>query len=200
MIKTIFFDWGGVLIDNPVEALNEYCAFSVGVSVSQWVDFFAENEADLQTGKISMDEFSLRIKNKFSLNFTPHRDTWKDAIENAFYEKKESFNLIEKLKDRGYHLGLLSNTEEPTVSIYSEREYEKYFQTAIFSCVEKVRKPDKGIYEKALEASCSLPEETVFIDDRQENIEAAIALGIKGILYTTFAEVEKRLFEVGVLY
>ena len=44
-------------------------------------------------------------------------------------------------------------------------------------------KPDAGIYRYLLETYGLIPEESLFIDDRPENIEAARELGIKGVVF-----------------
>lgn len=51
------------------------------------------------------------------------------------------------------------------------------------SCDDKLRKPDKKAFELILERLKVRPEESIFIDDKQENIDAAEKLGIKTILF-----------------
>ena len=57
------------------------------------------------------------------------------------------------------------------------------FDHIIASCDVKLIKPDPAIYELALERAGCLPQESVFLDDREPNVRAAEELGIHGILF-----------------
>jgi len=67
------------------------------------------------------------------------------------------------------------------------------FDVLIFSCKEGFRKPGKEIYEIALRRLNTQPEETIFIDDRIENIRAAESLGIHTILFENIKQFKKNL-------
>ncbi|MCY0879380.1 MAG: HAD-IA family hydrolase [Firmicutes bacterium] len=76
---------------------------------------------------------------------------------------------------------------------YLERQLQHFrvadlFDAVINSCRVGAAKPDRLIYEKALEATTSDPACCLFVDDREANLETAAALGMKTILYTTFSE------------
>jgi predicted thioesterase len=90
------------------------------------------------------------------------------------------------IKTLGFKLGILSNipTEfltyfEKNIPPFNDADY------ACFSCRVKLIKPERAIYENVLSGlGVEKPEEAVFFDDIEENIEAANALGIHGILWT----------------
>jgi FMN phosphatase YigB (HAD superfamily) len=58
-------------------------------------------------------------------------------------------------------------------------------------------KPDPAIYKLALDRLGTRPEETLFIDDKQPNIDAARALGIVPILFTSVERLREQLIEEG---
>jgi FMN phosphatase YigB (HAD superfamily) len=58
-------------------------------------------------------------------------------------------------------------------------------------------KPDPAIYKLTLDRLETKPEETLFIDDKQPNIDAAHALGIVGILFTTVERLREQIIEQG---
>jgi len=66
----------------------------------------------------------------------------------------------------------------------------------IISGAEKVIKPNHAIYKLLLERFSLIPEETVFIDDRPENIEAAQVLGIHGIVFNNPNQMRKSFDEL----
>lgn len=54
-------------------------------------------------------------------------------------------------------------------------------------------KPDRRIYEIAAELAGAAPERCLFVDDRNENVEAARTLGMTGVLYRTAADLAAAL-------
>ena len=95
-------------------------------------------------------------------------------------------NLIPILKAQGKGVYILSNYNDKTFTRTRERfaDVFKDVDGMIVSGFEHVLKPDPAIYHLLLDRYCLKAEECVFIDDRDVNIEAARAVGMKGIVYT----------------
>jgi putative hydrolase of the HAD superfamily len=72
------------------------------------------------------------------------------------------------------------------------------FDAFFSSCYMGMRKPDRRIYQVALDVLQRDPEEVVFIDDRAENVAAAVSLGIHGIRYTGSEKLADALGQLGV--
>ena len=107
---------------------------------------------------------------------------------------KDHYDYISKLKDKGYHLYILSNiTRESYEYVKSTIDINKVFKGGIYSYQEKLLKPDRNIYELIMSRYHLNKDETVFFDDKQKNVDAACELGIKGILFRTIADIEKNL-------
>ncbi len=89
---------------------------------------------------------------------------------------------LRTLKDRGYRLGIISDTWPSTVPRLEQAGLYSLFDCASFSFEKGIFKPDPAIFRDAL-AKMGLPaEETVFVDDLVKNLDSASALGIKGVL------------------
>jgi HAD superfamily hydrolase (TIGR01509 family) len=72
------------------------------------------------------------------------------------------------------------------------------FDLLVFSCIERVMKPQRRIYEITLERLGSKAKETVFIDDVQEYIQAAKLIGLNTILFESVDQVKDELVKFGV--
>lgn len=59
-----------------------------------------------------------------------------------------------------------------------EREVFRYFEGQIISAHEKLIKPEKEIYRILIDRFQAYPEDTLFIDDLKENVDAALSTGI----------------------
>ena len=190
MTKAIIFDWGGVLIDETLGKMDKYCAGILGVSVESYNIARQVGFNDFARGDITEDEFWQMVCGELNIKMPDVESLWGDAVEEVFNEKERMFELIEKLKREGYKIGFLSNTEMPAVEYWKKNGYEKYFDEAVFSCVEHVAKPDREIYELICKRLEVLPEEAIFIDDKIEFIEGAQNIGMKGILFENCQQVK----------
>ena len=113
-----------------------------------------------------------------------------DVVELMPYAEE----WVKTLKEQGYHLYILSNYADHTYQLSSHKmKFLPYMDGTLFSYAYKMAKPDHEIYEKLCAMYHLNPQETVFFDDRKENIEAARACGIHGILFQNHEQAQKDL-------
>jgi len=198
-IKSVIFDWGGVLIDDPRPGLLQYCAQAFGVPVDVYTGIHDRFLADFQRGRISEEIFWEKISKDLDKPKPERNSLWSDAFRSAYLPRAEVFSLVAKLHNKGYKTALLSNTEVPAMRFFHSLQYDM-FDVAIFSCTEALTKPDEKIYQVALDRLGTQPEETTFIDDKQEFIDGAKRAGIKTILFTDIAQVQDELARLGINY
>ena len=91
--------------------------------------------------------------------------------------------LVGDLKAAGYRLYVLSNMSREFIAFLRRFPVYRLFDGEVVSCEEHTVKPEPRIYEILLERYGLTPSETLFIDDREMNIEAAAALGIHGFVF-----------------
>ena len=98
---------------------------------------------------------------------------------------QNSVNILNKLKDKKYKCYVLSNWSWETFNGMDKKyPFLNKFDGMIISGKEKLVKPDLQIYKLAIDRFNLIPEETVFIDDKKENIEAANKFGFLTIHLT----------------
>jgi putative hydrolase of the HAD superfamily len=106
--------------------------------------------------------------------------------------------LIEGLAESGRRIALLSNIPEELAAHYEEHHlWLQHFEICAFSCRIGHTKPDPEAYRWVQNALCTEPDRLLFVDDRQENIRAAEATGIRGHLFTAPARLREVLAEWG---
>jgi putative hydrolase of the HAD superfamily len=105
----------------------------------------------------------------------------------------------QQLKQRGLLTAILSNMGD-TVLASIEREFAwiQNFDVQVWSFQLRIAKPDPAIYEYVLKDLGTRPEETLFLDDRLVNIEAARALGIRALQFSTVEQLRVDLIASGV--
>ena len=106
---------------------------------------------------------------------------------------------VKELKAKGYGVYYLSNYSWPA---YRDCEEELAFiphtDGGILSYREKVIKPDAAIYQLLMDRYGLKAEECVFLDDTEKNINGALAVGMKGIVFQNKEQAIKELQKLGV--
>lgn len=98
------------------------------------------------------------------------------------------------LKKRGYQLYILSNYAEYTFEQTKEKmAFLPFMAGTVFSYECKWIKPEKEIYEYICSKYQLKPEECVFLDDRQLNVESAQNAGWKGIVFENYQQAREDL-------
>ena len=109
--------------------------------------------------------------------------------------------LVRALDARGVPLYAITNFSHEFWPPFRAREaaFFDLFSDIVVSGVEKMVKPDPAIYALALDRFGLKGPEAIFIDDREDNVRAAEAIGIRGHIFRGAAPLEAELREIGLL-
>ncbi|MCE7063230.1 HAD family phosphatase [Dyadobacter sp. CY343] len=189
-IKNIIFDLGDVILNIDVPVASQSFAELSGREQSEILAIFNENEIFRQFETGSMDEAGFRNFIREILEFDDLSD---EAIDTAWNSLLLDLppERVELLKNLGtqYRLFLLSNTSSIHITQVNKileastgvKKLQDLFETVFLSYEMGVMKPDPLIYQKVLAQAGIKAEETLFLDDNYDNIQAAAKLGIEVI-------------------
>lgn len=194
MIKNVIFDVGKVLVEYDPDSYMERLGFDLKTRQAVNQAMFQNplwEESD--RGKLSTEE----LLEKFIFN----DKEYKEEITKAYQTVGNTIELfpysvawIKKLKQRGYRVYILSNYAEVTYEQTKEKmEFLPYVDGAVFSFQCKWIKPEREIYEELCRKYSIEPRESVFLDDRLDNIEQARNLGFFGIQFESYEQAVKEL-------
>ncbi|MDR0711318.1 MAG: HAD family phosphatase [Prevotellaceae bacterium] len=199
MIKSIIFDFGNVLIEwDPRRIFREMVPAEELDSFMQnvWKEEWNNN---LDSG-VPLADNERKLKQKYpqhSSYIAAFHARWYDSLGE---ENRESVALLTRLQNAGYTTYGLSNWSAETFPVARKAHpFFSSFNGIVLSGEEKVCKPNPQIYAILLERYKLLPNQCVFIDDRQENLNTAKEMGITPILFTSAAQVREELRRIGVL-
>ncbi len=193
VIRNVIFDFGNVIVDLDREGVARRFA-EMGVDVAHFLGISAQKGVfeELELGRIAPDEWCERfveLEPEFQLKDTPLTLT-KDGVIDAWNSMlagipRRRLVALQQLKEK-YHVSLLSNTNQIHVDFSFEEHFRKQgfdpndlFEHIFLSNEMHLAKPGKAIFERVLEESGYLPEETLFIDDSAENCRAFAQLGVQ---------------------
>lgn len=108
--------------------------------------------------------------------------------------------ILRELRDAGVRLFALTNWSAETFPVARERfDFLGWFEGIVVSGEEGIAKPDPEIYQTLLDRYAVEAGSAVFVDDRAINVEAAAALGLRGIVFRSPAELRADLVGLGLL-
>jgi putative hydrolase of the HAD superfamily len=192
MIQTVIFDLGGVLIEDPSIGMVSHFAHYFQVDREALLEALKKYWSVWQQGELSEHAFWQEVTADLHIHNPPYISLWFDGFQHECREQPEVFLLLKHLKARGYTTALLSNTETPVTDYFRQRlqtDIDHFF----YSCEMGMRKPERAIYEKVMQELKCPPETVVFIDDRKANVEAAVHLGMQGIVFHSSDDLKKQL-------
>ncbi len=178
-MKNIVFDLGGVLFARDKHKCEpELLEFFSFLRAPQMPRFWEEYDR----GTSTLDEVTHTLVGMTGLPYEKCAEVLQHAIDLQEPIRATEL-LISDLKRAGYKLYVLSNMSREFIDFL--RRYPVYglFDGEVVSCEEHTVKPEPRIYEILLERYGLAPSETLFIDDREANIEAAERKGIHGFLF-----------------
>jgi 2-haloacid dehalogenase len=111
-----------------------------------------------------------------------------------------ALEILAELRSRGVPLYALSNWSAETFPAAQKRfAFLQWFRGVLLSGEVRLLKPDARFFDLFLQTFAIDPRHAVYIDDRQENVLAATACGMHGILFTDAPALRGELVKVGLL-
>ncbi|HEV7952120.1 MAG TPA: HAD family phosphatase [Candidatus Saccharimonadales bacterium] len=178
---TIFFDWGGVVADDPGDEFLGKLLKQLGASEAEIQEIFRTYMKRFMRGHISEVEYWAELKANYGYSIP-------DTISQEFMKwtgleaNADILELVESAKVQGLQTAIFSNVIEPTYNVLSRAGYYERFDQIIASCKVGYAKPEVEIYTLALDALGTVGPRSIFIDDKESNLIPARKLGFTTIL------------------
>lgn len=183
MIKALFFDLGGVLLRTQNRSIREKLGQEFRMTYDQIDSFVFESQSSklASIGRISEDEHWMDVTRRLGLDAS-HMPRLRDTFFAGDVLDMDLVNFLRQSRGT-YKTGLISNAWSGLRPWILREKFDDAFDHMVISAEAGFAKPDPRIYQLAMEKLGVLPEESIFVDDVQKNIDAANNLGMKGILF-----------------
>lgn len=183
-ITTLFFDMGGVILRTEDRVPRQKLADKYGMTYAE-IDAFV---------------FTCDASKKASIGIIKEEQLWEDVANRLGISQAEAdifhqeffagdvidrriVDLLRSSKGK-YRTGLISNAWSGLRNWMESQGVADAFESLVFSAEKGIVKPRAEIYQIAMRELNAKPEESIFVDDMPENINAANTLGMRGILFT----------------
>ena len=190
MIRAIVFDLGGVLIDldaeRSIRAFREILGYE---KITELLDLSHQKGiyGEMEAGRITADEFRAEVLRESRPGCTPE-DVDRAMAGLLVGMDPAKVPLLHALAEKYPIYGLSNNNEISVVlmhRIYDEvgLDWKRVFRKEFISSRMKMMKPSREIFDAAAAEIGFPPEEILFVDDSQRNVDGARAAGWQAVLY-----------------
>ncbi len=199
MIDTVIFDFGCVLIDwNPRYMYSKVFSdtaemenFLTEVNYSKWNELL-----DIDVPFDDVIAMGIKDYPQYAQYIPYYKTRWMDMVKS---EITGSVEILRSCKEHGYKTYGLSNMGSIVMGLLEEKyPFFSELDGKVISAEIKSAKPDEKIYRTLLEKYSINPANAVFIDDVKANIDTAISLGLKGIVFQNPEQVKAELKKMGI--
>lgn len=204
MVKNIIFDFGGVIMTiDQNEAMRRFAELGLK-DAERWLDPYTQSGifGDVEDGKITAEDFRQELSSIIGreLSFDDCKYGWLGYRKEV---PQRNLDILRQLRNDGYRLILLSNTNPFMMSWALSEEFDgqghslyDYFDSLYLSYKLGVMKPSPVFFQKVLDCERLTPSESIFVDDGTRNVEAAAALGLHTFCPKNGEEWTKELLEL----
>jgi putative hydrolase of the HAD superfamily len=199
-LRAVIFDYGMVLTGMPDAGAHDAMVRISGLSADEFEKFYWADRHAYDEGKLNGVTFWQKFARDAGLSLSAEEIDQLNRQDARMWTTSDPAMLAwqRNLKAAGIRTAILSNMGDSVLeNIKREFRWIDDFDVLVWSFQLHIAKPDPAIYRHTLEQLGTRPEETLFIDDKRVNIEAAQALNMKAVEFTTVDRLRQDLLAAG---
>lgn len=188
--RVVVFDYGEVISVSQSEADRRTLVAISGLDPAEFWKLYDRYREDLDQGVTLPREYWNLIADDAGVEWSPAQlqQLWAADIRSWISVEPGTVELLAALHQGGTRVALLSNAGFDFSDPFRHSPMAQFFEAMFVSAEMGLIKPDPEIYRvTAAELGITL-EQMVFIDNKKINVDAAVALGVTGHVFTTVAE------------
>lgn len=185
-MKAVIFDLGGVLVNYNGRSTFIGIGQLIGASVDQLLPFYQRHDLAFGTGHLSGEAYYQKLAKAFIF------DAGYESFVTAFcrYQERNEAALAfacELQARPDVQVGIISNTNVVHADwLHANLPEFKQFGSVVLSNEVGLLKPDRAIFQLALEQLGLAPDQALFVDDNEENVVGGTAVGLRTMHHTNW--------------
>jgi putative hydrolase of the HAD superfamily len=200
-LRAVVFDYGMVLTGPQDPESYASLLRITGLPPDQFEPVYWADRHDYDLGNLTGVAFWQKLLRDAGLNLAPDAEEELNQWDARMWTTQNPAMVAwqQQLKQRGLLTAILSNMGDSVLaSIERQFAWIQNFDVLVWSFQLRIAKPDPAIYEYTLKELGTRPEETLFLDDRLVNIDAARALGFQALQFSTVEQLRADLIASGL--
>ena len=182
-MKTVILDFINVVADLDVKLIFDSLPLKHKLSATKILLNFKDHK-DLfdsyQKGELDLESLKFFF-NHVSPTFSNSLSTLSNIIPKFIYVNQKVLDYVQTIRSKGVQVLLMSNSIPETEQVMEENNLNELFDGIILSTQVQSIKPEKEIYEYAIEKYNISTKDSIMIDDTKKNLKTAESLGIEVI-------------------
>jgi putative hydrolase of the HAD superfamily len=199
-LRAVVFDYGMVLTGAPDAAAHDEMVRITGLPADEFEKLYWADRHAYDEGKLNGATFWQNFANDARLSLSQGDIDELNRQDARMWTTQDPAMIAwqRKLKQHGIRTAILSNMGDTVLeNIKREFGWIDNFDVLVWSFQLHLAKPDPAIYRHTFRELGTQPEETLFIDDKLVNVEAARALGMKALEFTNVIRLREDLIARG---
>jgi putative hydrolase of the HAD superfamily len=200
-LRAVIFDYGMVLTGPPDAEAHNAMVRITGLPPDRFEDLYWTDRHAYDEGKLTGIAFWEKFIRDAHLDLGPSAVDELNRWDARMWTTQNPAMLAWQalLKERGLRTAILSNMGDSVLErIGREFDWISRFDVLVWSYQLHIAKPDPEIYLYTLQRLGTRPDETLFLDDKQVNVDAALDLGMKAIRFTDVETLRRDLVNAGL--
>lgn len=184
--RGFIFDFGGVLVEHQTEDDQARMASVAGIPADKFCELYWSLRLDYDKGVLNGPDYWNTLARQAGTTLSLQQTEHLTDLDNKSWMRFDPpmWDWVAQLRAEGKRVAMLSNmphTLGEVLKLETDR-LNRFDQVTLSYEVHSV-KPDPVIYQHCLDALGTAPEQTLFLDDRIANVQAAEALGMRAIQF-----------------
>ena len=200
-LRAVVFDYGMVLSSTPDCAAHAALLRITGLPEAEFETLYWRDRHAYDEGKLTGLEFWQKFDRDAALGLSAAKIDELNQLDGLMWttQNEEMLAWQERLKARGILTAILSNMGDNVLATIERKfTWPERFDVRVWSYQHRMAKPEPAIYRLTLDQLGTRAEETLFLDDRDVNVEAAAALGMRAIQFSTVENLREELIAQGL--
>jgi putative hydrolase of the HAD superfamily len=203
-LRSVIFDYGGVLSYIPTDDDWQKLASTIGAPLSVVLEAYWKHRYPYEIGRFDSATYWGLVGPDCGQHLTDSLVRELVTLDNEQWGRPnpETIALARQLRASGVPTALLSNIQPDMLSFVRLRHpWINEFEVRVFSCLVGEAKPEPKIFLYAAECLNLRPQECLFVDDREANIEGARQTGMQTLHFESakaLSSLRQRLIEAGM--
>ena len=199
-IRAVILDYGDVISQSPDPAAMAAMAAMFGLAEDRFRQLYGSLRHEYDRGDVTAQQYWREIARAAGVQLIASQVERLRATDLAMWSRLNPSVLrwAGQLRSTGLKTAVLSNMHDDMVQkVRKDPMWTETFDCLTLSSAIHIAKPDAGIFRHCLECLKVAPGEALFVDDREVNVKAAQALGIRGIVAASPAQLRAQLGDIG---
>jgi putative hydrolase of the HAD superfamily len=199
-IRGVILDYGEVLCHRPSPEVLGQMASIFGIDEDKFLPIYRSSRNPYDRGDFDGHSYWIEFARRAGVTIHEPQVERLRRMDVQMWSNvnQEMTEWLARVHSHGIKTAILSNMQtDMAAHVRKNFAWLSHFDHQIFSCELRAIKPDPVIYRHSLSVLKIPASEAIFVDDREENIQAARAEGIQGIVFESVAQLRKDLRQLG---